>query len=93
MKLFISVKGEFHIIKRMDVFFVGWIKPGISKSADWNVWGQIKWDGYQGRKENLSHPRGFGPTDAGNSGEQTVYWKCKSTWKPGFFYQTKYILM
>lgn len=58
-------------------------------SPCWCVWGQIKWDGYQGRKENLSDPRGFGPTDAGNSGEQTVYWKCKSTWKLGLFYQAK----
>lgn len=31
MKLFISVKGEFHIRKRKEVFFVGRIKPGISK--------------------------------------------------------------
>lgn len=58
-------------------------------SPCWCVWGQIKWDGYQGRKENVSDPRGFGPTDAGNSGEQTVYWKCKSTWKLGLFYQAK----
>lgn len=33
MKIFISIKGEFHTRKRKELFFVGWIKPGKTPHA------------------------------------------------------------
>lgn len=89
MKLFISVKGEFHIRKRKEGSILCRLnKTKVFKTPQTGVFeGKIKWDGCQGMKENLSHPRGFGSTDAGNAEVQTVDWKCKSTWKLGLFYQ------
>lgn len=46
----------------------------------------------EGRKTFLT-PGGFGPTAAGNSEEQTVYWNCISRWKLILFYWAEHALM